>query len=154
MMDGGIRVSTPAWWRRTAVDGVADRGGWGGEQWRSQKLRIRGPITQTFDNRGQTILIHVFLSKLYTVHLLISSKSLILGGARAPTGPLSPPLCWGQFFITVSLILGVVCCRGRGHRHGRCPCAADHARASIAMCETCFASVCGAYGGRRANDLV
>ena len=30
VMDGGIGVSAPAWWR-TAVDGVADRGGWGGE---------------------------------------------------------------------------------------------------------------------------
>ena len=31
VMDGGIRVSAPAWWRRTTVDGVADGGGWGGE---------------------------------------------------------------------------------------------------------------------------
>ena len=31
VMDGGVRVSAPAWWRRTAVDGVADRGGRGGE---------------------------------------------------------------------------------------------------------------------------
>ena len=31
VMDGGIEVSAPAWWRRTAVDGVADGGGWGGE---------------------------------------------------------------------------------------------------------------------------
>ena len=31
VMDGGIGVSAPAWWRRTAVDGVADGGGWGGE---------------------------------------------------------------------------------------------------------------------------
>ena len=31
VMDGGVRVSAPAWWRRTAVDGVADGGGWGGE---------------------------------------------------------------------------------------------------------------------------
>ena len=27
VMDGGIGVSAPAWWRRTAVDGVADGGG-------------------------------------------------------------------------------------------------------------------------------
>ena len=27
VMDGGARVSAPAWWRRTAVDGVADGGG-------------------------------------------------------------------------------------------------------------------------------
>ena len=27
IMDGGIGVSAPAWWRRTAVDGVADGGG-------------------------------------------------------------------------------------------------------------------------------
>ena len=26
-MDGGVGVSAPAWWRRTAVDGVADDGG-------------------------------------------------------------------------------------------------------------------------------
>ena len=26
VMDGGVGVSTPAWWRRTAVDGVADGG--------------------------------------------------------------------------------------------------------------------------------
>ena len=31
VMDGGVGVSTPAWWRRMAVDGVADGGGWGGE---------------------------------------------------------------------------------------------------------------------------
>ena len=30
VMDGGVGVSAPAWWRRTAVDGVADGGGWGG----------------------------------------------------------------------------------------------------------------------------
>ena len=31
VMDGGVRVSAPTWWRRMAVDGVADGGGWGGE---------------------------------------------------------------------------------------------------------------------------
>ena len=31
VMDGGVGVSAPAWWRRAAVDGVADGGGWGGE---------------------------------------------------------------------------------------------------------------------------
>ena len=31
VMDGGGGVSASAWWRRTAVDGVADGGGWGGE---------------------------------------------------------------------------------------------------------------------------
>ena len=31
VMDGGVGVLAPAWWRRTAVDGVADGGGWGGE---------------------------------------------------------------------------------------------------------------------------
>ena len=31
VMDGGVGVSSPAWWRRTAMDGVADGGGWGGE---------------------------------------------------------------------------------------------------------------------------
>ena len=31
VMDGGGGVSAPAWWRRTAVDGVADGGGWGEE---------------------------------------------------------------------------------------------------------------------------
>ena len=31
VMDGGVGVSAPAWWRRTAVDGVVDRRGWGGE---------------------------------------------------------------------------------------------------------------------------
>ena len=31
VMDGGVGVSAPAWWRRTAVDGVADGGGSGGE---------------------------------------------------------------------------------------------------------------------------
>ena len=31
VMDGGGGVSAPAWWRRRAMDGVADRGGWGGE---------------------------------------------------------------------------------------------------------------------------
>ena len=30
-MDDGVRVSAPAWWTRTAVDGVVDGGGWGGE---------------------------------------------------------------------------------------------------------------------------
>ena len=35
VMEGGVRVSAPAWWRGTAVDGVADgggrrRGGWRG----------------------------------------------------------------------------------------------------------------------------
>ena len=29
VMDGGVGVSARAWWRRTALDGVADRGGWG-----------------------------------------------------------------------------------------------------------------------------
>ena len=28
VMDGGVGVSAPTWWRRTAVDGVADGGGW------------------------------------------------------------------------------------------------------------------------------
>src|SRR4051812_12787391 len=27
VMNGGVGVSAPAWWRRTAVDGVADGGG-------------------------------------------------------------------------------------------------------------------------------
>ena len=27
VMDGGVGVSAPSWWRRTAVDGVADGGG-------------------------------------------------------------------------------------------------------------------------------
>ena len=27
VMDDGVGVSAPAWWRRTAVDGVADGGG-------------------------------------------------------------------------------------------------------------------------------
>ena len=31
VMDSGGGVSAPAWWRRTAVDGVAYGGGWGGE---------------------------------------------------------------------------------------------------------------------------
>ena len=31
VMDDNIGVSSPAWWRRTAVNGVADGGGWGGE---------------------------------------------------------------------------------------------------------------------------
>ena len=31
VMDSGIGVSAPAWWRRTTVDGVADGVGWGGE---------------------------------------------------------------------------------------------------------------------------
>ena len=31
VMADGVGISTPAWWRRTAVDGVADGGGWGGE---------------------------------------------------------------------------------------------------------------------------
>ena len=30
VMDDGVGVSSQAWWR-TAVDGVADGGGWGGE---------------------------------------------------------------------------------------------------------------------------
>ena len=31
VMDGGVGVSAPACWRRMAVDGLADGGGWGGE---------------------------------------------------------------------------------------------------------------------------
>ena len=31
VMDDDVGVSAPAWWRRTAVDVVADGGGWGGE---------------------------------------------------------------------------------------------------------------------------
>ena len=31
VMDDGFGVSAPAWWWRTAVDGVADGGGCGGE---------------------------------------------------------------------------------------------------------------------------
>ena len=31
VMDDDVVVSAPAWWRRTAVDRVADGGGWGGE---------------------------------------------------------------------------------------------------------------------------
>ena len=31
IMADGVGVSAPAWWSRTAVDGVADGGGWGGE---------------------------------------------------------------------------------------------------------------------------
>ena len=31
VLDGGIGVSARAWWRTTAVDGVPDGGGWGGE---------------------------------------------------------------------------------------------------------------------------
>ena len=31
VMNDGVGVLAPAWWRRTAVDGVADGGGWGGE---------------------------------------------------------------------------------------------------------------------------
>ena len=32
VMDDGVGVSALAWWRRTAVDGVANGGGWGGER--------------------------------------------------------------------------------------------------------------------------
>ena len=31
IMADSVGVSAPAWWRRMAVDGVADGGGWGGE---------------------------------------------------------------------------------------------------------------------------
>ena len=31
VMDGGVGVSALAWWRRMAVDGMADGGGWGAE---------------------------------------------------------------------------------------------------------------------------
>ena len=31
VMDDGIGVSAPAWWRRTVVDGVANGGDWGGK---------------------------------------------------------------------------------------------------------------------------
>ena len=31
VMADGVGVSAPAWWRRTSVDGVAGRGGRGGE---------------------------------------------------------------------------------------------------------------------------
>ena len=31
VMADGVGVSATAWWRRTAVDGVADGGGWCGE---------------------------------------------------------------------------------------------------------------------------
>ena len=31
VMDGGVGVSAPTWWRRKAVDGVPAGGGWGGE---------------------------------------------------------------------------------------------------------------------------
>ena len=34
VMDGGVGVSAPAWWRRTAVDGVADGGGQRRVGWR------------------------------------------------------------------------------------------------------------------------
>ena len=34
VMDGGVGVSAPAWWRRTAVDGVANGGGWRRVGWR------------------------------------------------------------------------------------------------------------------------
>ena len=50
VMDGGSGVSAPAWWRRTAVDGVADGGGWGGEgvlapteyEWGKRKVERKG----------------------------------------------------------------------------------------------------------------
>jgi hypothetical protein len=31
VMDDGVGVAAPTWWRRTSVNGVADGGGWGGE---------------------------------------------------------------------------------------------------------------------------
>ena len=31
VMDDGVRVSAPTWWRWRAVDGVANGGGWGGQ---------------------------------------------------------------------------------------------------------------------------
>ena len=34
VMDDGVGVSAPAWWRRKAVDGVADGGGWRRVGWR------------------------------------------------------------------------------------------------------------------------
>ena len=34
VMDDGVEVSAPAWWRRTAVDGVADVGGQRRVGWR------------------------------------------------------------------------------------------------------------------------
>ena len=34
VMDGGIGLSAPAWWRRTVVDGVADGGGQRRVGWR------------------------------------------------------------------------------------------------------------------------
>ena len=40
VMDDGVGVSAPAWWRRTSVDGVADGGGWGGEGVLAQRSTI------------------------------------------------------------------------------------------------------------------
>ena len=34
VMDDGVGVSAPAWWRRTAVDGVANGSGWRWVGWR------------------------------------------------------------------------------------------------------------------------
>ena len=39
VMDGGVGVSALAWWRRTAVDGVAD-----GDRWR----RVEGEVERVF----------------------------------------------------------------------------------------------------------
>ena len=58
VMDGGVGVSAPAWWRRTAVDGVADGGrrrrvgwrGWfgtqGGRMGEREVERKGGPCIQ------------------------------------------------------------------------------------------------------------
>ena len=40
VMDGGVAVSAPAWWRRTAVDGVADGGGRRRVGWSSPRFKF------------------------------------------------------------------------------------------------------------------
>jgi len=58
VMDDGVGVSAPAWWRRTAVNGVADEGGWGGEG-------VLAPTEYEWGNGGREEGgIHVFRARL------------------------------------------------------------------------------------------
>ena len=46
VMADGVGVSAPAWWRRMAVDGVANGGGWGGEG-------VLAPTEYEWENGGR-----------------------------------------------------------------------------------------------------
>ena len=51
--DDDVGVSAPAWWRRTAVDGVADGGGWQCKGWWAEETAVERVFWRPRSTNGE-----------------------------------------------------------------------------------------------------